>query len=464
MDEDTQTKAVPNYSILWNGIDGCIQQANMRSQHLKTLAGTLTQTGILEESLAQGLANYRKRNEFQVNEAFRGRKPTTAQACLTTYGTVFIDNLIKSRIVMAHEFATLGNKMNSFRNEQKKLQKKLIGDDSRLDKQLQAQEYILLRSRNKYVKACKDAERAVDVRDKTSTEKAIGDVYKFQQKAQEAINHAQDTERLHKDVVEETKKVQMKHQTAKEQLAREFQRVEETRIVRMRQALARVVQIHIEQAEYMRSLLAEVEKSVENFDSESDLHAFVDALAPSGIPQNINLAEFQPYVSEKLAKEVCHGFGAPKPEKCQQKRKSMNQQHQPTFNERPEASESMPEKNTDFKRGSMVFFRPPSPRHRSLTSVTTAQPPVAVEVGEKDLVKATFDFEPLQENMIGMNTGDIIRVLNKDPCGWWTGEKLENGEQGLFPSNYVRALSSEYETPPSRAASTLNQQPPVEAA
>lgn len=62
---------------------------------------------------------------------------------------------------------------------------------------------------------------------------------------------------------------------------------------------------------------------------------------------------------------------------------------------------------------------------------------------------AMYSFEPLQDNMIRLRQGDILRVLQRDECGWWTCEKLEKpapgagtASVGLCPSNYLQGFGA----------------------
>ncbi|KAI5118083.1 hypothetical protein M0805_009163 [Coniferiporia weirii] len=56
-----------------------------------------------------------------------------------------------------------------------------------------------------------------------------------------------------------------------------------------------------------------------------------------------------------------------------------------------------------------------------------------------EYVLALHDFVPQQQNAtcLAFRAGDTIRVLNRDPSGWWDGEI--DGRRGWFPSNYVNA-------------------------
>jgi len=57
---------------------------------------------------------------------------------------------------------------------------------------------------------------------------------------------------------------------------------------------------------------------------------------------------------------------------------------------------------------------------------------------KKKLCRATFDYEKNESNELGFKVGDIITVLSEDDSGWWTGEL--NGEEGMFPSNFVEVI------------------------
>jgi len=59
------------------------------------------------------------------------------------------------------------------------------------------------------------------------------------------------------------------------------------------------------------------------------------------------------------------------------------------------------------------------------------------EKPQPEYVLAMHDYIPEQRNAtcLGFRAGQVIRVLNRDPTGWWDGEL--DGSRGWFPSNYV---------------------------
>jgi son of sevenless len=60
-----------------------------------------------------------------------------------------------------------------------------------------------------------------------------------------------------------------------------------------------------------------------------------------------------------------------------------------------------------------------------------------VEGPQPEYVLAMHDYIPEQRNAtcLAFRAGQVIRVLNRDPSGWWDGEL--DGSRGWFPSNYV---------------------------
>lgn len=60
-----------------------------------------------------------------------------------------------------------------------------------------------------------------------------------------------------------------------------------------------------------------------------------------------------------------------------------------------------------------------------------------IEGPQPEYVLAMHDYIPEQRNAtcLAFRAGQVIRVLNRDPSGWWDGEL--DGSRGWFPSNYV---------------------------
>ena len=67
-------------------------------------------------------------------------------------------------------------------------------------------------------------------------------------------------------------------------------------------------------------------------------------------------------------------------------------------------------------------------------------PPEAVAAAAKEVkrCKARYAYKGQTAKDLTIEKGDVIKILEQKG-DWWLGE-LEDGRQGLFPSNYVRML------------------------
>ncbi|KAJ7935425.1 SH3 domain-containing protein, partial [Mycena leptocephala] len=55
--------------------------------------------------------------------------------------------------------------------------------------------------------------------------------------------------------------------------------------------------------------------------------------------------------------------------------------------------------------------------------------------------RALYDYEAQDASTLSFRKNDIIKVLTKQPSGWWDG--LLGDERGWLPSNYVAVISDE---------------------
>ncbi|CED84085.1 Ras1 guanine nucleotide exchange factor [Phaffia rhodozyma] len=69
----------------------------------------------------------------------------------------------------------------------------------------------------------------------------------------------------------------------------------------------------------------------------------------------------------------------------------------------------------------------------------TISPRSTSPVEQLIFVQAQHHWKPDNPTYLGFRRGQIIRVHNKDPSGWWDGEL--DSVRGWFPSNYVQAIT-----------------------
>uniref|UniRef100_A0AAQ5X3I4 Osteoclast-stimulating factor 1 n=1 Tax=Amphiprion ocellaris TaxID=80972 RepID=A0AAQ5X3I4_AMPOC len=68
------------------------------------------------------------------------------------------------------------------------------------------------------------------------------------------------------------------------------------------------------------------------------------------------------------------------------------------------------------------------------------QPPAASKKPKKRQCKVLFDYQPQNEDELGLKVGEIIDITEEVEEGWWSGQL--NGKSGLFPSNFVKELDA----------------------
>ena len=81
----------------------------------------------------------------------------------------------------------------------------------------------------------------------------------------------------------------------------------------------------------------------------------------------------------------------------------------------------------------------PTSQTNSSPHSPSADETVRVQTSAPEYVLALHDFVPQQQNAtcLSFRAGQVIRVFNRDPSGWWDGELHD--QRGWFPSNYVSA-------------------------
>jgi son of sevenless-like protein len=106
--------------------------------------------------------------------------------------------------------------------------------------------------------------------------------------------------------------------------------------------------------------------------------------------------------------------------------------------------------SADASTSSLLFTQVPSVYSETTVDTHLSADMSFYERPQPEYVLAMHDYIPDQRNAtcLGFLAGQVIRVLNRDPSGWWDGEL--DGSRGWFPSNYVNgdlALLADEELP-----------------
>ncbi|XP_019384758.1 PREDICTED: SH3 domain-containing kinase-binding protein 1 isoform X2 [Crocodylus porosus] len=103
---------------------------------------------------------------------------------------------------------------------------------------------------------------------------------------------------------------------------------------------------------------------------------------------------------------------------------------------------------------------------KKLPPAAATQEPTKIEADNrtkvKEYCKVIFPYEAQNDDELTIKEGDIVTLLSKDciDAGWWEGEL--NGRRGVFPDNFVKLLSSDFEKerpkkPPPPSAPVIKQ-------
>ncbi|KAI0304490.1 ras guanine nucleotide exchange factor domain-containing protein [Multifurca ochricompacta] len=93
--------------------------------------------------------------------------------------------------------------------------------------------------------------------------------------------------------------------------------------------------------------------------------------------------------------------------------------------------------STNASTSSLLLPQAPSVYSATTIDTYTSADLSPSEGSQPEYVLAMHDYVPEQRNAtcLAFRAGQVIRVLNRDPSGWWDGEL--DGNRGWFPSNYV---------------------------
>ncbi|KAK7111959.1 growth factor receptor-bound protein 2-like [Littorina saxatilis] len=59
---------------------------------------------------------------------------------------------------------------------------------------------------------------------------------------------------------------------------------------------------------------------------------------------------------------------------------------------------------------------------------------------QPEMLEALHDFSPETPDEVTFKRGDNIKLIERTDDGWWTGLVIRTGQQGLFPSTFVKAV------------------------
>lgn len=91
--------------------------------------------------------------------------------------------------------------------------------------------------------------------------------------------------------------------------------------------------------------------------------------------------------------------------------------------------------------------------NNSSSAAPPSYAPTPSQVPQQEIAEALYNYNPTGPTDLALYQGQHIKVLEKLNSDWWRGQDLNTQREGIFPSNYVRIISS---GPPSNDVMTRN--------
>ena len=54
------------------------------------------------------------------------------------------------------------------------------------------------------------------------------------------------------------------------------------------------------------------------------------------------------------------------------------------------------------------------------------------------MVTALYDYEATDTSELSLHKGEVVKVTQKDPSGWWYGQSVDTKKWGFFPVGHIQ--------------------------
>mmetsp|Transcript_13802 Transcript_13802/g.24520 ORF Transcript_13802/g.24520 Transcript_13802/m.24520 type:complete len:713 (+) Transcript_13802:257-2395(+) len=292
-DKSVTDSSRANYAELWDGLDICMEQASGTKQTTKELANGLSQWSSAEKDYIKSLPFTKKK--FELPPCEQGSIGSTLETFFESFGKI-----AETRARLGSVVGAMGTQLHQFRREQNQTKRQLEMEGTKLRKGMVAQELAFQRAKQKYEKACKDADICISLKEKAHQEKALHEVSRLWQRTTDALIAVQESEQQYRLAVEELRAYRSNYTQAMQQVLREFQILEESRVEYIKALMHGVVDSYTELSNQFQQTLCEMNEKVDQTDSAKDVEDFVK----KNLRQPLEPVTFEKCVNEKIQAEI----------------------------------------------------------------------------------------------------------------------------------------------------------------
>jgi len=265
---DSGSLSLTQYAELWDGLDACMEQANGTRQSTKDLATGLVQWSAAEKDYISKLPFTKKK--FELPECEAGTLGETLESFCSSFMKI-----AEARARLSSVVGAMGTQLQQFRREQNQTKRKLELEGAKLRKGMQAQEQSFQRAKQKYEKACRDAEQCIALKEKAHQEKALHEVSKLWQRTTDALIAVQESEQQYRVAVEELRTYRSTYAANMRRVLEELQILEESRIEYIKALIHGVVDSYTELANQSSQIISDLQEKVQVTESKKDIERFV---------------------------------------------------------------------------------------------------------------------------------------------------------------------------------------------
>ncbi|XP_048468173.1 protein kinase C and casein kinase substrate in neurons protein 1 isoform X2 [Rhincodon typus] len=291
-------------------------------------------------------------------------------------------------------------------------------------------------SKKSYHLACKEEKMAATREANSKAEQSVTPEQqkKLLDKVEKCKQEVQKTKEKYEKALDELSKCTPQYMENMEQVFEQCQQFEEKRLVFFREVLQDIKRhLNLTENNNYANIYRELEQIIRIADTQEDLKWFSSTHGP-GMP--MNWPQFEEYSQDmthtvakrEKVKKVNEGITNVSPggeqgtQAVDRGSVSSYEKNQAYSAEWSDDETSNPTTN-DANGGTNPFDEEASPAH-----------------GQGVRVRALYDYEGQEQDELSFKAGDFLtKIEDEDEQGWCKG-RLENGQLGLYPANYVEVI------------------------
>jgi len=306
-------------------------------------------------------------------------------------------------VTLTSEFERASKEIDAFVKEREQSRKKLIADSTHMQKEWEATVNTLRKAKDAYFKFAKDAAAAQAAAEKAQDK----NVAVARQKADAAAEKARAADDGYGSLLVRTNDMQYSYYTQTQpEMLTQYQQWEDERIRFVKTQLTTLADniIGLEMPQKWEQLTASFKGCAEAINPDSDLDSYARSIGNNTPIPNDMPYEAAPVGPSNGGPEALSSNGGPRA--------------------RPASSAG----------SSRPVSSAPAPVHEQ---------PAAESAGgdgeEGTLHRALFDYDSQNDGEMSMKEGELVKITEKDPSGWWYAT-TNDGREGFVPSSYVEPV------------------------